>query len=182
MMYIKIRRPTHSELETCEMVDATSIIPWNPYQLTDDTDTMEANEYDKLKGIANKRKMNMKMKKQYQFKQDPKEIAPFSFHPKDKVLEASLNATTQCGTIQQHFPMQVHHKSRNPLLQRRRINEIMQQTHGSPLSQALKVLIQAKASIELSQNMCHIMAFKLNHKELIVCLISSGKKEFQSPS
>ena len=60
--------------------------------------------------------------------------------------------------------------------------KIVQLTHGSPLSQALKVTMEVKASMELSQNACQIMGFKLNHKEQIVCLISLEKKVFQSLS
>ena len=123
MICMNIRRPTEKEMEECEIIDITSIMPWNPHTLNDEESTMEEAEYAELLGLSDERKMNMKMKKHEQIKQHPEEIAPFFFYPKEHVLEKTLECTTQFGAIHGHFPMQIHHKSRNPLLQRRRINE-----------------------------------------------------------
>ena len=110
-------------MEECEIIDITSIMPWNPHTLNDEQSTMEEAEYAELLGMSDERKMNMKMKKHEHVKQHPEEIAPFFFYPKEKVLEKTLECTTQFGAIHGHFPMQIYHKSRNPLLQRRKINE-----------------------------------------------------------
>ena len=118
---MKIRKPTKHEMEHCEVVDITSIMPWNPQVLTEENDTLGESEYAELKDISNERKMMMK--KHDHIKQQPQEIAPFFFHQSEDVLRKTLECTTQFGAIHGHFPMQVHHKSRNPILQRRRINE-----------------------------------------------------------
>ncbi|MEM7375767.1 MAG: hypothetical protein AAF587_44660, partial [Bacteroidota bacterium] len=84
---------------------------------------MEETQDAELQHVSDERKINMKMKKHESIKQHPSEIAPYFMHPSEEVLKKTLECTTQFGVISGHFPMQVHHKSRNPLLQRRRINE-----------------------------------------------------------
>ena len=36
MICMNIRRPTEKEMEECEIIDITSIMPWNPHTLNDE--------------------------------------------------------------------------------------------------------------------------------------------------
>ena len=180
MICMKIRKPTEHEIEHCEMFDVTSIMPWNPHGLTDEQDTMEGTEYAELKGLSDERKMNMKMKKHDNIKQHPKEIADYFFHPKEDILQRTLECTTQFRNTHSHFPMQIHHKSRNPILQEEESMKTMQLIH-SQLSPVLKATMEHKPSLESNPNSCHTMGSKLNQMDLIVCWISLERKEYQYP-
>jgi hypothetical protein len=65
--------------------------------------------------------MNLKRTKIVPY--DLQEIARYFYYPGDTVLKKTIENTTRLGTINTRVPMRQHYKSRNPLLQRRRIKE-----------------------------------------------------------
>ena len=156
MMCINVRRSMQTELETCEMVDATSIMRWNPHHLTDDTDIMEASECEELNSIASERKNSIQKTKCLK-----------------KPWKQQHNMEPSIGS----FPCKGITRAGIPFCR----GEESMKIYGSPLLQALKAAMEVKDSLESTQNTYHTVDFKLNHKELIVCLISLGKKLFQSP-
>ena len=182
MICMNIRKPPEKEMEECELIDITTIMPWNPHILSDEQSTMEEAEYAELLGVSDERKMNMKMKKQEHVKQHPEEIALFFFHPKEKVLEKTLECTTQFGTIHGHFPMQIHHKSRNPILQRRRINEEYATDSWFSTVTSYEGYNGAQGFYGIKSKYMSHNGFKQNQKDQIAYWISSERKEFQYPS
>jgi hypothetical protein len=119
MLCVKIRKPTEQELNTCVLIDVTSAEPWHPENIDDLTEK----EYDEIVAEHDRRKSNM----QKSLKIDP-DIEKFRGHflyPGKEVMEKTLQNTTSTryGSINLRIPMRQHYKSRNPILQRRRINE-----------------------------------------------------------
>jgi len=121
MICLNIRKPNEEELDNCVMFDLTSILPWNPNELTDENQTMDIAEYAELRDKMRKRKLNIKT--HAEVPQEPEEVEPFFLYPGKDIMMKTLENTTQFGHIEHNFPMRVHHKSRNPILQRRRLNE-----------------------------------------------------------
>ena len=122
MMTIKIRKPTEYELENCEMVDITSPEPWHPYDLNEEKEEeMTEEEYELFLDEIEKRNSNLKKAKPSP--ENPNKYAPYFLHPGKEVMSQTLKNTTRYGSINMRIPMRQHFKSRNPLLNHRRILE-----------------------------------------------------------
>ena len=122
MMTIKIRRPTKYELDNCEMVDITSPEPWHPNELNEEENSeMSEEEYNNF--VDNIEKRNINNRKTQNVVENPDKYAPYFLYPGKEVMQATLKNTTRYGAINMRIPMRQHYKSRNPLLNRRRILE-----------------------------------------------------------
>ena len=121
MMCIKIRKPTELEMESCEVIDITSPLPWDPSGITDVDNDMTEQSYELLLNEIDSRKLNMK--KHRHVIQDSRELEPFFLFPGERVMNETIKSTVQLGVLDKRIPMRQHMKSRNPILQRRRINE-----------------------------------------------------------
>ena len=120
MVALKIRKPTKSELENCDIVELTSPDQWNPEELTESDVTNE--EYnDIIKAVEDARHINPT--KTSKNEKDWKHCEKFLFYPGHETTKMTIRNTTQYGKINLRIPMRQHLKSRNPLLQRRRIKE-----------------------------------------------------------
>jgi hypothetical protein len=120
MMVVKIRKPSQKELKECTMVELTSIQPWTPSTCSDEEINKE--QYCSLvEDVEDLRTQNMKTTK---LKDDHLEDkAKYLLYPGKEVLTKTFQNTTRYGSINLRVPMRQHYKSRNPLLQRRRLME-----------------------------------------------------------
>ena len=119
MVSLKIRKPTPHEIDNCELVELTNEMPWHPEHLNDKE--LSKIDYGVLVDTTDKR--HMAIRKTRRMSYDPKHYNPYFLYPGYTVMVKTLENTTQYGSINMRVPMQQHYKSRNPLLQRRRINE-----------------------------------------------------------
>ena len=124
---LSIRKPTEQELKDCEMIELTSQLSWNPHEMSEDK--ISRNDYEAMVvKEEQERESNFQRSKIEQ---------PNSFKYRrnllflnEEALEKTFKNTTQLGKVNLRIPMRRHYKSRNPLLQRHRFNENMQQTLG----------------------------------------------------
>jgi hypothetical protein len=121
MLTVKLRKPTKHELNNCNMVDITSVQPWNPSQYSDDDDLDEAEYIDLMDKVEDARQNQAKLSKTKE--QQVKDYSKYFLHPGKEVMKKTIQNTTRYGSINMRFPMRQHYKSRNPLLQRRRLLE-----------------------------------------------------------
>jgi hypothetical protein len=121
MLCVKIRKPTDHELNTCTVIDITSPEPWYPENINDAELTEQ--DYDDLVAEHDRRKLNMQRTLSKKDDQKGDKYEGHFLYPGKTVLEKTLQNTTQYGSINMRIPMRQHYKSRNPILQRRRINE-----------------------------------------------------------
>ena len=65
----------------------------------------------------------MVVKNRHEHSDNWKQYLHFFLYPKEDIMRATLQHTTRVGKISQRYPMRIHYKSRNPLLQRPRLYE-----------------------------------------------------------
>ena len=126
LLCLKLRKPTSKELRTLTPIEISADQVWNPVDLSDED--ISESEYDEL--VAKLENEQDTVAHQYNKvvttrdeEQDPSEYAKYLLHPGKEVVNKTLRNTTQYGTINMRLPMRTHFKSRNPILQRRRIME-----------------------------------------------------------
>jgi hypothetical protein len=141
------------------MVDLTSVLPWDPKDCSEAE--MDETTYAKL--VDDVRSQQAKLSKPE--KVDPEKFAKYFLHPGKEVMKKTVQNTTRYGSINMRIPMRQHYKSRNPILQRRRLHEPF-----------MKATIVPRFLLALSPNMCLILACALRKMDLMLCLISSDRK------
>jgi hypothetical protein len=179
MVSLKIRKPTSHELDTCELVELTGEMPWHPEHINDKE--LSQTDYGEL--IDNADKRHMAIRKTRRMAYDPKHYSPYFLYPGDIVMQKTLENTTQYGSINMRVPMQQHYKSRNPILQRRRINEPYATDTWFSTVTSYEGTIAPKYSMVSNQDSLLIMECNVKHKDLKPYLISFVMKVFlyQSP-
>ena len=122
MLTLKIRRPTETELETCEIVDLTDdSYEWDPKAINDPQIGEE--EYKGMTEANDTKDFNMRLKKSHKLLYDWKKYEKFLLNQSQDVVTMTLENTTQLGKVTGRFPMRKHLKSRNPLLNTARFSE-----------------------------------------------------------
>ena len=122
MMTLDIRKPSDFELNTCEVIEITKDEIWNPQLYSEEA--IDEQEYNQLVSeFEDKRNVNVKLTSKRDKTMNIKEYSENFLFPGDKALAKTFDNTTQLGRMNLRIPMRRHVKSRNPILQRRRINE-----------------------------------------------------------
>jgi len=122
MLTLKIRKPTQEEYDTMTPIDLTSPTWWEPEQITEMDLTVD--QYEALCAeVAYEQTVRKSNIKKSSPSEDYKKYESFFLYPGSDMLEATIKNTTRFGSINMRIPMRQSFKSRNPLLQRRRINE-----------------------------------------------------------
>ena len=116
---LPIRKPTELELKECLMIELTSDAPWHPDLMQDKP--LSPTDYEKMQEDFEARRSNLSRARPGQPDYDTME--KYLLHPGKEVINQTIKHTTAVGTINARFPMRQHYRSRNPLLQRRRLNE-----------------------------------------------------------
>lgn len=119
LMAVKIRRPTKEELATCDTIELTSDAPWHPQSKQDEP--VSELEYDEMVQHYEERRSNLK--RSSPSKPNESKVKEHLLFPSDEAVTQTIQHTTCLGDVNQRIPMRQHMKSRNELLQRRRLNE-----------------------------------------------------------
>ena len=154
-------------MQNCEIVDVTSIMPWNPQTLNDDEE-MHETECAELKDKSNERRINLKMKKHDHIKQNQKKLQPISFIYLKKCCKRHWHAPHNLETFMEAFQCKFITKAEIPSCKGEESMKIVLQIPGSPQPQVVKVTMELKHSLESNQNTCLTMDSKLNQKVQIV--------------
>jgi hypothetical protein len=129
IMIMKIRKPSQKELTECEMLDLTSDLEWRPSDVYDNEEgeaTNTMNGMTQIEQVVNAFNAQKKSANSLTVKKQVPKWERFKSHllyAPDDVLEQTFKNTTQLGKISMRLPMRRHIKSRNPLLNTRRIME-----------------------------------------------------------
>ncbi len=110
-------------MDTLEIVDLTSPLPWHPTDISDDSPEITDQQYLSLVSKVEQDERNLNVKRSRKDNLDPVKFQEFFLFPSPEIMEQTMKNTTLYGSINKRVPMQQHYKSRNPILQRRRINE-----------------------------------------------------------
>jgi hypothetical protein len=119
MMCIKIRKPTDHELKTCAVIDLVCDVPWHPDLINEEEITSD--DYEKL--VSNYEQRDINLKRTKPIEEDWKAVRKYLLYPSEEVTRKTLQNTTRYASINMRIPMRQHYRVRNPILQRRRINE-----------------------------------------------------------
>jgi hypothetical protein len=119
LLVLKIRKPSPQELTTCDTVEVTRDIQWTPEAISEPE--LSKSDYDQL--VQTTQQRNLRLHHTTRLPKDPAIYAPYFLYPGRIVMQKTLQNTTQYGSINMRIPMRQHYKSRNPILNRRRINE-----------------------------------------------------------
>ena len=118
---MRIHRPTKHQLETCECIEITAPHKWQPNEETED-DISEEDYFTLIDACQDNRRL-ARTRHTQRHEVDPEKYRAYLLYPGKEVLKKTFECTTRYGTINTRIPLRQHLKSRNPLLQRRRLLE-----------------------------------------------------------
>ena len=96
LLALQIRRPTEEELDTCDVYEITSPLPWHPEQMNEDEvtpavyDEMQR-DYDDIRHINLSKSKHTKPK--------PGDIEEYFYYPPQDTCQKTIEANTQYGTM-----------------------------------------------------------------------------------
>ena len=97
-------------------------IPWEPTEIHRQ-DKITDEQHLELLNIANEERNPQVVKTRDARESDWWKCNSYFSYPGEKIMKQTLKHTTRMGKISSRIPFQLHHKSRNPLLQRTRLLE-----------------------------------------------------------